>query len=104
MSNSEAEREMVGKMKLLLRACPSARSFCDWLVSRQNDCVVTKVGVAVKHTGEEYSQVVALFKIMAELGFGEFKKGRSNGSGEGQKSRMSWSLPIRSIAVAAIGV
>jgi hypothetical protein len=70
----------------LIRISPVAKAFFDWMDQRQYGARVTCVHVAVRHTGQDYYEIVALFKILAEQGYGTFRKGW----GEQSPSRMEW--------------
>lgn len=80
----------------LVRCSPAARSFAEWLAGRSRGTYVTKVRVASQNAGVGYSEMVALFKLLETLGFGEFIEGR-----HGHESRMVWRIDIRSLAQGA---
>lgn len=83
------------KLSLLKRCSPSASAFVNWLLARKRGVYSTKVRVAAARTGVDYYEVVALFKILDDYGFGRFVKGS-----RGAESRMDWRIDIRSMALS----
>ena len=83
-------------LRQLVRCSQTARSFTDWLAGRSRGTNVTKVRVASQNAGVGYGEMIALFKLLESLGFGEFVEGR-----HGHESRMIWRIDIKSLAQGA---
>ena len=77
----------------LVRCSQIAKELKNWLVGRHRRTNITKVRVASQNTGASYGEIVALFKLLEMLGFGEFVEGR-----HGRESRMLWCIDIKSLA------
>ena len=89
---------LVAELRHLYQTNGVARRLLDNFAKRQYDRKETPAAHAAFLVGAEYSEIIAVFRQLDELGAGELKVGR-----RGSKTRMAWNYSIRSLGAAAQG-
>lgn len=97
--NDHIADEKIAHIQRLYNTNATAKELFDWLASREKGANFTNASRASQMTGENYYDVIALFRELDELGLGRFIPGRKGG-----KSRFEWIYDVRSLGNAAKGV
>ena len=84
------------KLHQLYHSNNAARALLDYFASRERSSKKTSVDRAEAVTGEDYYDLVNVFKELESIGVGKFVVGR-----KGHESRMVWQYDIISIGQAA---
>lgn len=94
----EFGHETVEKLKELYANDVAARNLFDWAADRRNDATQTSIDYLAQRAITDRRTAIELAKALQELGCGEFVVGR-----RGAKSRIVWTLSLKSIGLAATG-
>ena len=88
--------DKVIELQDLYESNQAARSLLDYYAERERSSKKTSVDRAEFVTGEDYYDLVAVFKKLESIGVGKFLVGR-----KGHESRMVWDYDVVSIGQAA---
>ena len=88
--------EKVESLQELYKSNQAARSLFDYYAARARSSKKTSVDRAEFVTGEDYYDIVAVFKTLEAIGVGKFLVGR-----KGHESRMVWDYDVISIGQTA---
>jgi len=89
---------MIGELKEMYETDDAAQTFFDWASNRRNDATQTSIDHLAQKAETDPRRAREIAKQLAEIGCGEFIVGR-----RGAKSRIVWSVSLRSIGKAAAG-
>lgn len=87
---------VVSQLRKLYETNHVAEAVFDWFSGRQKGARQTKARVAARRTGQEYLDIIELFRDLDEMAVGRFIVGR-----KGAESRIEWHYDVKSIASVA---
>jgi len=99
MALASLDRDRIERLQALYKANASVAKILDNLAARKRDRKIVEVGRLKEILPDvKRTEIVEVFKELAELGFGRFMVGR-----RGAASRFEWDVSLRSVGRAAMG-
>jgi hypothetical protein len=90
--------DMIADLKEMYETDEAARIFFDWAALRRNDATSTSIDLLAQKADTDPRAAREIAKQLAEIGCGDFVVGR-----RGAKSRIVWTVSLKSIGKAAAG-
>lgn len=91
-------QDIIASLKEMYETDEAAKTFFDWAAIRRNDATSTSIDLLAQKADTDPRGAREIAKQLAEIGCGDFIVGR-----RGAKSRIVWSVSLRSIGKAAAG-